>query len=208
MSGSHVSGTAEAVIENLQRSPRNATTSARTRRTSKSIQRARRCAVITGRVFLHRNSGVWRVNAALWGVSPGFESNDLGFHSRGDRAGAHGVLLWRKQTPDRFSRSRGWWLAKAWTWNFNREVLTNMWMGCGNVLLTNYWQVNGCAGYGLERDEGRLDERRTANREPAEPLGAMWVRALMRANGCRSSVLGNGEWNEHGGFSHQRVDSR
>ena len=39
---------------------------------------------LRGTVFLNRNSGVWRVNAAVWGVSPGFESNDLGFHSRGD----------------------------------------------------------------------------------------------------------------------------
>src|SRR5262249_2561000 len=33
----------------------------------------------TGRVNLNRNTGLFRVNAALWGVSPGFESNDLGF---------------------------------------------------------------------------------------------------------------------------------
>ena len=64
--------------------------------------------------------------------------------------------LWRKQTPDRFSRSRGWWLAKAWTWNFNREVLNNIWMGCANALLTNYWHVNGCAGYGYRTQQDDL----------------------------------------------------
>ena len=32
-----------------------------------------------GRVNLNRNSGLLHVNAAFWGVSPGFESNDLGF---------------------------------------------------------------------------------------------------------------------------------
>ena len=42
-----------------------------------------------------------QVNASLWGVSPGFESNDLGFHSNGDRAGAHAVVLWRNVTPGR-----------------------------------------------------------------------------------------------------------
>ena len=88
-----------------------------------------------GRSILNRNSGVWRVNAALWGVNPGFESNDLGFHSRGDRAGGHGVLLWRKQPPDRFTRSRGWWLAKAWTWNFDGDMLSNLWMGCADATL-------------------------------------------------------------------------
>ena len=34
----------------------------------------------TGRINLNRNSGLLHVNAAFWGVSPGFESNDLGFH--------------------------------------------------------------------------------------------------------------------------------
>ena len=99
-------------------------------------------------MFLNRNSGVWRVNAALWGVSPGFESNDLGFHSRGDRAGAHSVLLWRKQTPDRFTRSRGWWLAKAWTWNFNRDILSDLWMGCANATADELLESSSaCGGY-------------------------------------------------------------
>jgi hypothetical protein len=143
MSSSYVSGTATAV-ENLQRSPRRYYQ----RPDAPHVELdARRTSLrgYTGRVFLNRNSGVWRVNAALWGVSPGFESNDLGFHSRGDRAGAHAVLLWRKQTPDRFSRSRGGWVAKAWTWNFNREVLSDLWMGCADALLTNYWSIGGCA---------------------------------------------------------------
>ncbi len=37
----------------------------------------------TGRINLNRNSGLLHVNAAFWGVSPGFESNDLGFHGDG-----------------------------------------------------------------------------------------------------------------------------
>jgi hypothetical protein len=49
-----------------------------------------------GRLHLNRNSGLWQVNAALWGVSPGFESNDLGFMGSGDRAGAHV----RRRDPD------------------------------------------------------------------------------------------------------------
>ena len=145
MSGSHVRGSAKA-IEELQRSSQRYYQRPDAPHVELDPQRTS-LGGYTGRVFLNRNSGVWRVNAALWGVSPGFESNDLGFHSRGDRAGAHSVLLWRKQTPDRFSRFRGWWLAKAWTWNFNREILSDIWMGCANALLTNYWRLNRCAGY-------------------------------------------------------------
>ena len=56
-----------------------------------------------GRVNLNRNAGVWRVNAALWAESPGFDSNALGFSgSPADRAGGHAVLLWQKPSPTRY----------------------------------------------------------------------------------------------------------
>jgi hypothetical protein len=97
-----------------------------------------------GRVNLNRNGGVWRVNAALWGVSPGFESNDLGFHTTSDRAGGHAVLLWSKQHPDRWTRSRGAWIARAATWNYNRDVLNNIWFGCANAMFLNYSRINTC----------------------------------------------------------------
>ena len=56
----------------------------------------------SGRLNFNKNSGLVQVNALLWGVSPGFESNDLGFHSNGDRAGGHAVVIWRNVTPGRF----------------------------------------------------------------------------------------------------------
>ena len=85
---------------------RSATTSGPTRRTSRSIRTRTSLSGFTGRVNLNRNSGLVQVNALLWGVSPGFESNDLGFHSNGDRAGAHAVVIWRNVTPGRVIRSR------------------------------------------------------------------------------------------------------
>jgi hypothetical protein len=198
MSASHVAGSAKA-IEDLQRAPQ------------RYYQRPdaphleldpRRTSLrgYTGRVFLNRNSGVWRVNAALWGVSPGFESNDLGFHSRGDRGGAHSVLLWRKQTPDRFSRSRGLWLAKAWTWNFNRDVLTDMWMGCADALLTNYWSVNSCAAYAHRT----LQDDLTRGGPQAENPSGGWGNIGFNSDGRKWLSLGmwgGHDWDEYGGFS-------
>ena len=91
LSGSHVSGSANA-IEDLQRSSQRYYQRPDAPHLELDPSRTS-LGGYTGRVFLNRNSGVWRVNAALWGVSPGFESNDLGFHSRSDRGGTHGVLL-------------------------------------------------------------------------------------------------------------------
>ena len=145
-SGSRVSG-APTAIEEIQRSeqhyfqrPDAAHVSVDPHRTS--------LTGFAGRINLNRNSGKWRVNAALSGVSPGFESNDIGFHRGGDRAGGHAVLLWRKQDPDRWTRERGFWIAKAWAWNFDRVLLGNIWFGCSHALFLNYWRVNGCVFYG------------------------------------------------------------
>ena len=109
-----------------------------------------------GRVNLNRNAGVWRVNAALWGVSPGFESNDLGFHSNGDRAGGHGVLMWNHTKTTRVTRSLGAWGARAFGWNFNRQMLNNQWYGCGNATFLNYWGANVCGGYNYQTFDDSL----------------------------------------------------
>ena len=110
-----------------------------------------------GRINLNRNSGLVRVNAALWGVSPGFESNDLGFQTTGDRAGAHGVLFWRNVTPGRIVRSRNVWVSKFWTWNFNRDLQSDGVMGNLSVTFANYW--NGSVQAIVNRRS--LDDRLT-----------------------------------------------
>ena len=198
MSGSHVRGSATA-IEDLQRSSQRYYQRPDAPHVELDPQHTS-LAGYSGRVFLNRNSGVWRVNAALWGVSPGFESNDLGFHSRGDRGGAHSVLLWRKQTPDRFSRSRGWWLAKAWSWNFNRDVVSDIWMGCANALLTNYWHVNGCAGHAFRT----LQDDLTRGGPLAENPQSNWGNIGFSTDGRKwlsFDMWAGHDWNEYGAFS-------
>ncbi len=96
-----------------------------------------------GQLNLNKNSGDVTVNAALWGVSPGFEANDAGYFQTADRAGAHGVLVWRKPTPDRWTRSRSLVGAKFWTWNFNREIQADGYFASGEVTLLNYWEIQG-----------------------------------------------------------------
>jgi hypothetical protein len=93
----------------------------------------------TGRINLNRQSGNVKVNAALWATSPGFESNDLGFQTNGDKAGTHFVVQWRKMNPDRWSRSRHLWVAKWWTWNFAKQLQGNGWNAEGVLETKNYW---------------------------------------------------------------------
>ena len=109
-----------------------------------------------GRINLNRNSGLLHVNAALWGVSPGFESNDLGFLGSGDRFGGHTVVMWRDVTPWKAVREWNAWAAKWWTFNFNRArqgdgVNSNSW-----VQFRNYWEVSGGLGIFREVFDDRL----------------------------------------------------
>jgi len=93
----------------------------------------------TGSVNLNKQSGIHGFNAAMWQVSPGFDSTDLGFMPNGDRGGAHIAYLWRNPNPTRFTRRRQLTLAKWYTWNAAPE-----WQGDGghalaSVLFKNYW---------------------------------------------------------------------
>jgi hypothetical protein len=109
-----------------------------------------------GRINLNRNSGVWQVNAALWGVSPGFESNDLGFEGTGDRAGAHAVLMWNDRLPDRISRSKYFWVAKWWTWNYARELQGDGYNGNSGITFRNYSYINIGGGFRTQVLDDRL----------------------------------------------------
>lgn len=155
LSGSHVSGS-EAAIARLQRAPQRYYQRPDAPHVTFDPTRTSLDG-FAGRVNLTRNNGAWRVHASLWGVSPGFESNDLGFQDVADRFGGHGVVLWRDTTPGRFARERSFWVARAGGWNFNRDVVSNLWFSCGDVQWVTYWSTGGCGA----RFARVLDDRLT-----------------------------------------------
>ena len=95
----------------------------------------------TGSVNLNRQSGVNVVNAALWAVSPGFDSSDAGFNFNSDRAGMHVAYQWRNPTVNRFSRERFVAVAKWYTWNFAQELQGDGIHAFGNLQFKNYWGI-------------------------------------------------------------------
>jgi hypothetical protein len=154
----------------------------------------------SGRINLNRNSGVWQVNAALWGVSPGFESNDLGFEGTADRAGAHAVLMWRAVEPDRISRSKYIWVAKWWVWNYNREMQGDGGQFNSGLTFRNYAFLN--FGAGLRATV--LDDRLTRGGPSASsPGGGYWNTSAGSDERRRFSagVFANHHWTTIGGSS-------
>lgn len=139
LAGSHLGGSA-AAVETVQRSSQHyfQRPDARTVRLDPF---ATSLSGWTGALNLNRQGGRIRVNGALWAVSPGFESNDLGFNSRTDRWGGHAVVDFRKTDPDRFTRSRFLAVAKWYVFNFDRERQGDGLHAFGEVQLRNYWSA-------------------------------------------------------------------
>jgi hypothetical protein len=151
---SHVSGSG-AFVERLQRAPQRYYQ--RPDAMHVEMDAARRSLTgINHRLVLNRNSGSWFVNAQLWGVSPGFESNDLGFHGTGDRGGAHGVYYWRDNVPNTWRRNVFFWAAKWWSWNYGGELQGDGYNTQGGVQFPNYWNVNANAGWQRRVQNDRL----------------------------------------------------
>jgi hypothetical protein len=121
--------------------PANAITSGPTHRICTLIRTRRVSAGSPAASVSTATADSSRSNALLWGVSPGFESNDLGFIPNGDRAGTHAVVMWRNVTPGRVLRDRFIWVAKAYTWNFARELQSDGFGSQARVTFLNYWNA-------------------------------------------------------------------
>ena len=92
----------------------------------------------------------------MWGMSPGFESNDAGFMTQADRGGGHGQVLFRKLTPDRFTRTRQLVVAKWWTWNWGGDSQGDGVQAVTNLQFLNYWRYNLTLGWSKDTWDDRL----------------------------------------------------
>jgi hypothetical protein len=194
---SHVSGSA-AFLQRLQLAPQRYYQ----RPDASHVEVDPSRTALTGvnhRLVLNRNSGNWWVNAQIWGNSPGFESNDLGFHGTGDRGGAHAVYLWRNVRPNRVTRQWQWWVSRWWTWNYAGELQGNGYNGQIGATFLNYWNVGGNAGW----RHRTLDDRLTrGGPSAAAPSLAFWNVNAGTDSRRRFSVSGtaNYAWTEEGGW--------
>ena len=198
LSGSHLQGSSGAITQRQQASQRYFD-----RPDAAHLEldpAATRLRGWTGSVNLNRQSGVHGVNAALWGVSPGFDSSDAGFTFRGDRAGMHAVYQYRNPKVNDIVRNRFIALAKFYTWNFGRELQADGVFTLGNVQFTNYWTVFGNAGY-FRRSQ---DDRATRGGPSMMSLPARSLSAGVESDGrkrIRLSVNAGYDSNDAGGWN-------
>lgn len=92
-----------------------------------------------GRLFLNKQKGNFVFNAALGAISPGYESNDLGYHSRGDVVNAHVEAGYQSFHPGPTFRT---WNATV-TYYQNRDFGWNRigeyWYADAEGQFLNYW---------------------------------------------------------------------
>ena len=151
-----------------------------------------------GHVNLNRNQGAWTVNSAVWAVSPGFDSSDMGFHFDGDRWGHHAVFAWKQIEPDRFSRERNVFVGKFYVWNFDNTKLSDGLMAFPAVTFLNYWNMNGSFGWFRQGQDDRL----TRGGPPALSLTARSASVAVNSDSRKRVVLhvnGGREWGDSGG---------
>ena len=148
---------------------------------------------------MNKNSGNVTANAGVWGISPGFEPNDAGFATQADRGGGHGLVLWRKLVPDRWTRTRQIWVSKWWTWNYGGDSQGDGVQSAASVQLLNYWRVNLL----LQRSWATWDDRLTrggptTTRPGIESLNASVASDPRRRFGGTASFTGQrrdfGNW--------------
>jgi hypothetical protein len=153
----------------------------------------------SGNLNLNRQGGRFRLNSALWAVSPGFDSNDLGFNSKSDRWGGHVVGEYRKTDPGRWLRDAFVAVAKWYTFNWEGNKQGDGVFATSNVHLLNYWGLGVTLGQFFRAQDDRLTRG-----GPSALLGAASSAEMTLQSDSRKRVSGRVstyyQRNEFGGW--------
>jgi len=126
-----------------------------------------------GRLLLERQAGEhWRGDASLSTISPGFETNDLGFQSRADEHSAAATLEYVHEEPGRVFREWSFEGGPRATWNYDGNRIRTRFNFEGSAELLNYWSGD----FEWNRELPALDDRLTRGgplvRIPARTIGS------------------------------------
>lgn len=91
-----------------------------------------------GRVQLHKQRGAFTLHSAVGAISPGFNSNDVGFVSRSDHVNAHVLGGWRWTQPGSWYQSANLNLGAFSSWDFGGNRTRLGVSPNGNVQFKNF----------------------------------------------------------------------
>jgi hypothetical protein len=99
------------------------------------------------RIAINKQKGNFQLNAAVGLISPGFDSDDLGFLFRTDVINSHLVLGYSWYEPDGFFRRKGFNVAQFRNFDFGGDKTGEGYFLFYNAQFMNYWGVNGSASF-------------------------------------------------------------
>ncbi len=138
-----------------------------------------------GRLSLNKQRGDWLVNAAFGVISPGFETNDLGFLSRTDVINSHAVVSRRWSTPGRLFRFARINTGAFRVYDFGGLRTGEGYMLSGGVEFHNYHSTQVFLSYNPDR----FNTRRTRG-GPVMVSPAGWGGELSYSTDDRKAVIG------------------
>ncbi len=95
-----------------------------------------------GRVAINKQKGNFSLNTAFGLISPGFDSNDMGFMFRTDVINGHLVLGYNWYEPDGFFRQKWVNVATARNYTFGGQKNSEGYFFFSGGTFMNYWNMN------------------------------------------------------------------
>jgi hypothetical protein len=138
-------------------------------------------AGFAGRLQLSRPAGEhWRGNATVSTLSPGFETNDIGFQSRADQHSATTTVIYVHEEPGRLLREWSFEGGPRASWNYDRNRIGTRLNFEGSAQLLNYWSGD----FEVNRELAALDDRLTRGgplvRSPARTIASASIESDSR----------------------------
>ncbi|MCX6134783.1 MAG: DUF5916 domain-containing protein [Ignavibacteriales bacterium] len=109
------------------------------------------------RIWLDKVTGNWIFDAALGAIDPGFETNDVGFLTRGDFINGHIYFGYEWYEPEGILRSKGITGAVIRQYDFGGRKIGDGYRLFLSAQLLNYWSANLALAYNGES----YDDQRT-----------------------------------------------
>jgi len=100
-----------------------------------------------GRMALNKEKGNVQLNAALGAFSPGFNTNDAGFHSQSDKINGHVVTGYAWYDPSWIFREKWAYAATARNFDFGGRKIKDCYLAFAGGDFTNYWHSEVEAGW-------------------------------------------------------------
>ena len=116
----------------------------------------------------------WLGSMTYSDVSPGYETNDLGFQNRADHRILAGSMIYRNTNLSwlqLFDQS----VASLNGWNYDGDRIHNGIRSMGFMRFNNLWTANYNAGFNLRRDSDRLTRGGPVMQQPADLLLNLFI---------------------------------